>query len=52
MYPLPIWSGCKKMVCRRLKKNGNRLYAMFACADLYSLAIAGRKLFVYEVPWL
>lgn len=31
-------------VYRGLMKNENRLYAMFACANLYSLAIAGRKL--------
>jgi len=36
--------GYKKVVYRGLKKNENRLYAMFACANLYSLAIAGRKL--------
>ena len=36
--------GYKKVVYRGLKKNENRLYALFACADLYSLAIAGRKL--------
>lgn len=36
--------GYKKTVYRGLKKNENRLYAMFACANLYSLAIAGRKL--------
>ena len=36
--------GYKKTVYRGLKKNGNRLYAMFACANLYALAIAGRKL--------
>ena len=35
--------GYKKVVYRGLKKNENRLYALFACADLYSLAIAGRK---------
>ena len=34
----------KKVAYRGLKKNENRLYAMFACANLYSLAIAGRKL--------
>ena len=34
----------KKVVYRGLKKNENRLYALFACANLYSLAIAGRKL--------
>ena len=36
--------GYKKTVNRGLKKNENRLYAMFACANLYALAIAGRKL--------
>ena len=36
--------GYKKVAYRGLKKNENRLYAMFACANLYSLAIAGRKL--------
>ncbi len=36
--------GYKKTVYRGLKKNENRLYALFACANLYSLAIAGRKL--------
>ena len=36
--------GYKKTVYRGLMKNENRLYAMFACANLYSLAIAGRKL--------
>ena len=36
--------GDKKVVYRGLKKNENRLYALFACADLYSLAVAGRKL--------
>ena len=34
----------KKIVYRGLKKNENRLYALFACANLYSLEIAGRKL--------
>ena len=34
----------RKVAYRGLKKNGNRLYAMFACANLYALAIAGRKL--------
>lgn len=29
---------------RGLMKNGNRLYAMFACANLYMLAIAGQSL--------
>ena len=37
--------GYKKTVYRGLKKNENRLYAMFACANLYALAIAGRKLY-------
>ena len=36
--------GYRKVVYRRLKKNENRLYALFACANLYSLAIAGQKL--------
>ena len=36
--------GYKKTVYRGLMKNENRLYAMFACANLYALAIAGRKL--------
>lgn len=36
--------GYRKTVYRGLKKNENRLYAMFACANLYVLAIAGRKL--------
>ena len=36
--------GYKKVVYRGLKKNENRLYALFACANLYSLAIAGQKL--------
>ena len=34
----------KKTVYRGLRKNANRLYAMFACSNLYALAIAGRKL--------
>lgn len=34
----------KKTVYKGLKKNENRLYAMFACANLYSLAMARRKL--------
>ena len=34
----------KKTVYLGLKKHENRLYAMFACANLYALAIAGRKL--------
>ena len=33
--------GYKKVVYRGLKKNENRLYALFACANLYSPAIAG-----------
>lgn len=36
--------GYRKTVYRGLKKNENRLYALFACANLYMLAIAGRKL--------
>ena len=36
--------GYRKVVYRGLKKNENRLYAMFACANLYALALAGRKL--------
>ena len=36
--------GYRKVRCRGLKKNENRLYAMFACANLYLLAMAGRKL--------
>lgn len=36
--------GYRKVVYRGLKKNENRLYAMFACANLYVLALAGRKL--------
>ena len=36
--------GYKKTVYHGLRKNENRLYAMFACANLYALAIAGRKL--------
>lgn len=36
--------GYKKVVYRGLKKNENRLYVLFACANLYSLAIADRKL--------
>ena len=38
--------GYKKVRYRGLKKNENRLYAMFACANLYSLAIAGQTLTV------
>ncbi|MBE6985759.1 MAG: transposase [Ruminococcaceae bacterium] len=37
--------GYRKTAYRGLKKNENRLYAMFACANLYALAIAGRKLY-------
>ena len=33
--------GYRKVVYRGLKKNENRLYALCACANLYSLAIAG-----------
>ena len=36
--------GYKKTVYRGLKKNDIRLYAMFACANLYALAMAGQKL--------
>ena len=36
--------GCKKTVYRGPAKNENRRYALFACANLHSLAIAGRKL--------
>ena len=36
--------GFRKVVYKGSRKNENRLYAMFACANLYSLAIAGRKL--------
>ncbi|MCI6714819.1 MAG: transposase, partial [Lachnospiraceae bacterium] len=36
--------GYKKTVYRGLAKNENRLYAMFACANLYAFAIAGRRL--------
>lgn len=36
--------GYRKTAYRGLKKNENRLYAMFACDNLYALAIAGRKL--------
>lgn len=37
--------GYTKTVYRGLKKNENRLYAMLACANLYAIAIAGRKLY-------
>lgn len=33
----------KKTVYRGLMKNENRLYAMFACSNLYALAMPGRK---------
>jgi len=36
--------GYKKTVYRGLKKNEDWLYPMFACANLYLLAIAGRRL--------
>lgn len=36
--------GYRKTAYRGLLNNENRLYAMFACANLYALAIAGRKL--------
>lgn len=36
--------GYRKVAYKGLKKNENRLYAMFACANLYMLAMAGRKL--------
>ncbi len=36
--------GYRKVRYRGLKKNENRLYAMFTCANLYLLAMAGRKL--------
>ncbi|OUM19607.1 transposase [Butyricicoccus porcorum] len=36
--------GYKKTMYHGMMKNENRLYAMFACANLYALAIAGRKL--------
>jgi IS5 family transposase len=36
--------GYTKTRYRDLIKNGNRLYAMFACANLYMLAMAGRSL--------
>ncbi len=37
--------GYTKTRYQGLKKNENRLYAMFACANLYMIAIAGRKLY-------
>ena len=36
--------GYRKVRYRGLRKNENRLYAMFVCANLYILARAGRKL--------
>ena len=36
--------GYRKVRYWGLKKNENRLYAMFACANLYALAIAGQRL--------
>lgn len=36
--------GYRKTAYRGLMKNENRLYAMFACANLYALAIAGQNL--------
>ena len=36
--------GYRKVVYRRLKKNENHLYALFACAILHSRAVASRKL--------
>ena len=36
--------GFRKTVYRGLRKNGNRLYALFACSNLYALAMAGRSL--------
>jgi len=36
--------GYRKTEYRGLKKNEYRLYAIFACTNLYSLAIADRKL--------
>ncbi len=35
--------GYRKVAYRGLRKNENRLYAMFACANLYMLTLAGRK---------
>ena len=47
IIPWDEWVGViepyKKTVYRGLVKNENRLYAMFACANLYALAIAGRR---------
>ena len=36
--------GYRKVRYRGLKKNENRLYAMFACANLYLLTMAGERL--------
>ena len=36
--------GYRKTAYRGLRKNENRLYAMFACANLYARARAGRTL--------
>jgi len=36
--------GFQKVPYRGLEKNENRLYALFACANLYMLALAGRSL--------
>ena len=36
--------GYRKARYRGLKKNENRLYAMFTCANLYLLAMAGQRL--------
>ena len=36
--------GYKKVACRGLAKNENRLYALFASANLYALASRGRSL--------
>lgn len=36
--------GYRKARYRGLKKNENRLYAMFTCANLFLLAMAGRRL--------
>lgn len=35
--------GYRKTAYRGFSKNENRLYAMFACANLYMLALAGRR---------
>jgi IS5 family transposase len=36
----------RKVVYRGLRKNGNRLYALFASGNLYALAMAGRSLVI------